>query len=903
MEQNRPRGRDRTVTGTAKDIKLHGEGLGTGPVGSGSGHAGRGGNSAGLNGGAGRGGNSAGLGGGSTGRGGNSAGFGGGSAGPRRPLGGSYGGGRRPSGGSNPLILVIAVLIVLIGGGAGIGSFFGGSPVTSNTSSTYGAGHSVNHGGSGGGEGALAEGTIAGGSSGNAGGSNLSSGNENSEHTSAQIGAGDVQSYNNAMFGGDPSTHSTASPLTEITQESGGEPYTGENADGASSFNSALFGARAKRTRIMGGGRDSVTIMVYMCGTDLESRSGMATSDLEEMANANLGNINLIVYTGGCTRWKNGVVNSSVNQIYQIRNGRMYCLVENAGTGAMTDPSTLASFIKWCGINYPANRNELIFWDHGGGSVSGYGYDEKNRRSGSMTLSGINKALHAGGVSFDFIGFDACLMATAENALMLDDYGDYLIASEETEPGVGWYYTDWLTAFGANTSLPATEIGRQIADDFVKVCARRCPAQQTTLSVIDLAEFAYTVPDKLAEFAKSISGMIKGSNYSQISSARNRTREFASSTRIDQIDLIDLCDNLGNSEASALAKVLRSSIKYNTCNNITRASGVSIYFPYQSTSKVDSAVNTYSEIGMDTSYAQCIKEFASLESAGQFASGTSGSLLGSLLGGSYLESSATYETDALAGLLEAFFGGSAGSSAGQGSSAAAFFGGRNLSSEEMASYISRNHFDARELVWKKEWDGSYRMTLSENNWKLVEGLDLNLFFDNGKGFIDFGLDNVYSFDSRGRLVANTDKVWLSINNMAVPYYHENTEEDGEHYIISGRIPCLLNGVRSELIVVFDNVYPNGYIAGARTVYKDGETETAAKNLTGIENGDTIQIIADFYGYDGSYSDTYLLGDPIVVTDDLKVGNADFSGQGQIQVTYRFRDIYNQVYWTPVINVE
>ena len=57
MEQNRPRGRDRTVTGTAKDIKLHGEGLGTGPVGSGSGHAGRGGNSAGLNGGAGRGGN------------------------------------------------------------------------------------------------------------------------------------------------------------------------------------------------------------------------------------------------------------------------------------------------------------------------------------------------------------------------------------------------------------------------------------------------------------------------------------------------------------------------------------------------------------------------------------------------------------------------------------------------------------------------------------------------------------------------------------------------------------------------------------------------------------------------------------------------------------------------------
>ncbi len=33
----------------------------------------------------------------------------------------------------------------------------------------------------------------------------------------------------------------------------------------------------------LGGGKDTVTIMVYMCGTDLESRSGMGTADLQEM--------------------------------------------------------------------------------------------------------------------------------------------------------------------------------------------------------------------------------------------------------------------------------------------------------------------------------------------------------------------------------------------------------------------------------------------------------------------------------------------------------------------------------------------------------------------------------------------------------------------------------------------
>lgn len=212
--------------------------------------------------------------------------------------------------------------------------------------------------------------------------------------------------------------------------------------------------AREKRTQILGKGKDEVTIMVYMCGTDLESRSGMATSDLQEMLAADLGDkVNLIVFTGGCTKWKNNVVSSSVNQIYQITDGKMKVLKKDAGKASMTDPNTLVDFIKYCDTNFPANRNQLIFWDHGGGSISGYGYDEKNRVSGSMDLAEINQALKKAGVTFDFIGFDACLMATLETALMLSPYADYLIASEETEPGVGWYYTDWLTALGKNTSM------------------------------------------------------------------------------------------------------------------------------------------------------------------------------------------------------------------------------------------------------------------------------------------------------------------------------------------------------------------------------------------------------------------------------------------------------------------
>jgi hypothetical protein len=237
-------------------------------------------------------------------------------------------------------------------------------------------------------------------------------------------------------------------------------------------------GARDKYTEIKGLGKDKVTIMVYMCGTDLESRSGMATNDLNEMLAADISkNVNLIVYTGGCAGWKNSKVSSRYNQIWQITSGSFRCLDKNAGTGSMTDPATLVSFIKWTKKNFPANRNDLIFWDHGGGSISGFGYDEKDRRSGSMNLAGIDSALTKSGVKFDFIGFDACLMATAETALMAADHGDYLIGSEETEPGIGWYYTNWLTALSENTSMSTLDIGKQIADDFTDKCAAKCPGQ------------------------------------------------------------------------------------------------------------------------------------------------------------------------------------------------------------------------------------------------------------------------------------------------------------------------------------------------------------------------------------------------------------------------------------------
>lgn len=172
--------------------------------------------------------------------------------------------------------------------------------------------------------------------------------------------------------------------------------------------------ARDKRTMLKGGGQDTATIMVYLCGTDPESRSGMATSDLQEMLNASIGDkVNLIIETGGTKQWKNSVTSNRTNQIYQVTDKGLLELEKDLGQKAMTDPDTLSHFIQYCHKNFPADRYELILWDHGGGSVGGYGYDE-HYPNGTMTLDKIYGALEKGGSTFDFIGFDACLMVPSK---------------------------------------------------------------------------------------------------------------------------------------------------------------------------------------------------------------------------------------------------------------------------------------------------------------------------------------------------------------------------------------------------------------------------------------------------------------------------------------------------------
>ena len=150
--------------------------------------------------------------------------------------------------------------------------------------------------------------------------------------------------------------------------------------------------AREKYTQKKGGGRDKVTIMIYMIGSDLESQNGMATADLNEMLYAapDNGNINMFIQTGGCKRWRNSIMTAGKLERWKLDSS--LTLLERMKGQSMTDPNTLASFIQFCAKEAPADRYILIFWDHGGGSVTGYGYDERYPND-TMDIGEIGKAL------------------------------------------------------------------------------------------------------------------------------------------------------------------------------------------------------------------------------------------------------------------------------------------------------------------------------------------------------------------------------------------------------------------------------------------------------------------------------------------------------------------------------
>ena len=671
-----------------------------------------------------------------------------------------------------------------------------------------------------------------------------------------------------------------------------------ENVNSLTANKNVSSDARKKYTNILGSD-DEVTIMVYMIGSDLESNYGMATKDINEMLYATIGeNVNIILETGGAKKWNNNVISAKSNQRYLISNQGMMTLDKNVGLKSMTDPKTLTDFVKYSVSNYPANRYMLIMWDHGGGSVSGFGYDQYFPKN-TMTIDQISQSLKDANVKFDIIGFDACLMATLETAVALEPYSDYLLASEELEPGNGWYYTNWITKLSENTSIHSVDLGKIIIDDFISESSKASRRDKLTLSIVDLAELNGVMKKHLPSFSVNLSELVKGDDYKVVSNARSTSREFAQSQKLDQVDLVDFANKIGTTESKELASAISEAVKYNRTNNVTNAYGLSIYFPYSSLSKMNSMVKIYDNIDMNTDFSDAVKSYATLSSSGQIVAQNNGSSSTSLIDtllGNYSSGSTSSSNDILSLLTNSMSNQNSG--VGMNTIMSLLGGGdwnSGIDLNTISQFIGRNQVDTTQLELTNVNDQQV-LILSEEQWELISTIEFNVFVDDGEGYIDLGLDNVFEFNEDNDLIVDDDNTWLALNDNVVSYKFLSDEVSGDTYKISGYIPAYLNDEFVHIMVEFSDINPSGEVLKAKKVYDDVDLE--AKGMIEIQDGDKLEFTAEYHSYDGSITDRYFISDPYIVSGDLNLSNITLTNT-KIVYSYRLTDIYNNSFWLPV----
>ncbi len=158
-------------------------------------------------------------------------------------------------------------------------------------------------------------------------------------------------------------------------------------------------------------------------------------------------------------------------------------LVADLGNVNMADPKTLGDFVLWAMKTYPAEKYALILSDHGLGWPGGWsdpnssGVHATNAplvsQLGNMLyLNELDQALgqirsQTGLDKFELIGLDACLMSQLEVYAMLAHHARYAVASEETEPALGWAYTSFLQALLADPAITGADLARQIVQSYI----------------------------------------------------------------------------------------------------------------------------------------------------------------------------------------------------------------------------------------------------------------------------------------------------------------------------------------------------------------------------------------------------------------------------------------------------
>ena len=374
--------------------------------------------------------------------------------------------------------------------------------------------------------------------------------------------------------------------------------------------------------------KDDQTILIYMCGADLESKNQLATGDIQEIlkVSGQPDDVNIVIETGGANSWASTYgISSTYLERYHVENKS---LVRDAqlNYASMGLSSTLQSFLEYGLNNYPAERTGVIFWNHGGG-MRGVCYDEKKNDDvlkNSEIRSAVSGALSNCGMSgqkLEWVGYDACLMAVQDIAITNAEYFNYMIASEESEAGYGWDYDTWVDDLYSKKTT--TNILKAIVDGFIADNGGASSSSgDQTLSYMNLS-YAAAYKTAWENLASQLDSKVTSSNKSTFNTAiKNNVKHYADDDYdyFCTFDAWDFVDKLANNSAfssfrvdssyiTAVKNAHANLVAYNLAQKGAGVSkGICMYWPNSTQYSDVSTYYTTSETTLTTWRSFCVNK-------------------------------------------------------------------------------------------------------------------------------------------------------------------------------------------------------------------------------------------------------------------------------------------------------
>lgn len=672
----------------------------------------------------------------------------------------------------------------------------------------------------------------------------------------------------------------------------------------------------------------------YLCGSNLESEDGAASADLAELLKARLpDNVKVIIQTGGASKWHRPGISAKNISRYVYHRGKLE-LVGKLPQASMGDEKTLTSFLAFCKENYSADHQVFVFWDHGGGSIGGVANDE-NYEFDALSLKEIRnsfKQVYTASTArppFEIIGFDACLMATLDTASAVNGFAKYMVASQEVEPANGWQYTAWMNAVGADTSISPEALGKIICDTYLEGCEEAQTAGNATLSLINLAKIPFV---NLAYNALGLEAvtlaMEDDSFYAAYGRQAKASENYVNSRSEGYTNMVDMGSLVRRMKttlpefAPHFLDALSEAVVYKVHGPYRSPSGLSCYYPFDGGKAGFSSMMQAGNITTFLVLNGLQMGFLDTDSAARHLDRISTDITAALEQEENPPGEAQPETPkpdihkpdapapqqqaggqsplgALQTGLAAILGGQAAENQSPGSVAALLGQAANA---VVSSVVPLKPLDISSL---EDFEvtigegGEARLNLGPERVKFLDSVQFYLAYYSLEDnlIMLLGKDADMEADwATGVFKDNFQGKWAALDDHLV-YLEITNQDDGiNHYVV----PIKLNGVRCNLIVVYDFTAKEYKILGARRVQ---EVEMKDKALIRLKAGDkvtTILLAMRMDDEDGDFQevdvDTFTLGKKVTFADtDM--------GDGQFMFMFEMTDVQNNSATSQIVTIE